>query len=353
MTGLLPVNLSLSLLERGLLPDAVLRIGIRRLLAARLAEEGRGGIEDQTQRQNQLVESLRQGAVAIHTAEANAQHYELPSAFFAAVLGPHLKYSACFFESGHDSLAQAEANMLALTCERAGLKNGERILELGCGWGSLSLWMAAHYPKSHITAVSNSHSQRHYIEARAKQRKLENLEVLTCDVNRLELEPLSFDRAVSVEMFEHVRNYQILMHRIAAWLKPQGTLFVHIFAHRRFAYPFEVRDASDWMARYFFTGGLMPSQDLLLHFQDDLTVENQWQLDGRHYQRTSECWLANMDAHRSEIEPVLIGAYGASQSTRWRNYWRVFFLACAELFGYREGEEWLVAHYLFSKSRKT
>ena len=327
------------IVESGLVPEPVLRAAIRGICALRLREE-RGRDE------GALLAELRAGEVAVATDAANAQHYEVPAGFFARVLGPHMKYSSCYWPEGTHTLAEAEARMLELTAERAGLADGQDVLDLGCGWGSLSLWAAARFPDSRITAVSNSRSQRAFIEATAARRGLGNLTVRTADVRALELPAHSFDRVVSIEMFEHMRNYALLLRRIASWLRPDGALFVHVFAHRRHAYPFEDRGASDWMAREFFTGGLMPSVRLLRHFQDDLAITGEWQLPGIHYARTAEAWLENLVMHRDDLVAVLGNA-------RRYQRWRVFFLACAELFGYAGGTEWLVAHYRFRPPSRT
>ncbi|MDA3914665.1 cyclopropane-fatty-acyl-phospholipid synthase family protein [Oleiagrimonas sp.] len=336
----------IGLAERGLVPDSLLRLGIRRLCAQRLREERDGHVEQHWERFNALLEELRQSPLAIHTDAANEQHYELPPKFFELCLGKRLKYSSCYFPRGDESLEAGEDAMLRLYGERAELMDGQDILELGCGWGSLTLWMAERYPNARITAVSNSRLQRTHIEHRCRERGLDNVTVVTADVNRLSLEPARYDRVVSIEMFEHMRNYGTLLHNIGSWLKPGGKLFVHIFCHRELMYPFETEGEDNWMGRHFFTGGLMPAADTLLHFQQDLTLEHQWRLSGRHYERTSNLWLANQDARRNEVLAVLGEAYGADAEL-WHQRWRMFWMACAELFGYDHGQEWLVGHYRF------
>ncbi len=338
----------LGLAERGLVPDALLRAGIRRLCAQRLAACNEGGVSGWQQRNQQLLQVLRNGPLAIHTEAANLQHYELPTGFFEHCLGPRLKYSACYFPQPDSTLAQAELAMLELYAQRAQLADGQDVLELGCGWGSLTLWMAERFPGSRITAVSNSHTQRAHILKQCEQRGLCNVRVITRDVNTLELAQCSYDRCVSVEMFEHVRNHETLLARIAGWLRPAGRLFVHIFAHRHAAYPFEADGEDNWMGRHFFTGGLMPAVDTLRWFQRDLLLDGLWLVDGTHYQRTAEAWLTRQDQHRAAILPLLGVTYGSERLAQlWFQRWRMFFMSCAELFGYAGGQEWLVAHYGF------
>jgi cyclopropane-fatty-acyl-phospholipid synthase len=337
------------LLEKDLLPDWVLRRGIRRLLAQRIRDESQAGPASPGGRLDAYVADLDQRPIAEDTAAANTQHYEVPTAFYQYCLGPRLKYSGCFYHTGRESLAEAEVAMLELTAERARLADGQQILELGCGWGSLSLFLAEKFPGAQITGVSNSRTQKEYIDGEARRRGFANLTIVTCDMNVFEAPAAAFDRVVSVEMFEHMKNYRKLLAKVAAWLRPGGFLFVHIFTHREYPYHFVPRDRSDWMARYFFTGGQMPSHDLLACFQDDLTLVADWRVNGAHYQRTAEHWLNNMDAHEAEILPLFAATYGARAARKWWVYWRVFYLSCAELWGYRGGEEWLVSHYLFQK----
>jgi len=339
----------IELCERGLIPDPLTRYGIRRLCAQRLRDEGAFDLDQADRRFRTLLGELRASPIAIETAAANEQHYEVPTRFFQLCLGNRLKYSSCYYPRGDETLDQAEEAMLALYGERAELRDGQEILELGCGWGSLTLWMAGMYPNSRITAVSNSHSQREHIESVCRQHGWSNVRVITCDVNRLGLDADRFDRVVSVEMFEHMRNYDQLLGNISRWLKPDGKLFVHIFCHRSLMYPFETQGDDNWMGRYFFTGGLMPSADTLLHFQQTLAIEQRWLLPGSHYQKTANHWLANQDANQDEVLRVLAAAYGQDEARRWHQRWRIFWMACAELFGYDGGNEWLVAHYRFGK----
>jgi len=336
-----------GLLEKDLLPDFIVRYGIRRLLAERLKDEDKGNPEAQQQHFMKLIEELKASPIAVNTEDANAQHYEIPADFFQLVMGKNLKYSSGYWKEGVSSIDVSEKDMLEITCERAELKDGQNILELGCGWGSLSLFMAAKFPDSKVTSVSNSRSQKAFIDGEAQKRNINNLTIITADMNVFQIAE-KYDRVVSVEMFEHMRNYELLMNKVASFLKPEGKLFVHIFTHKDYAYKFEVVDESDWMSKFFFTGGIMPSDHLLLYFQNELKIQQHWQVSGVHYEKTSNAWLQNMDLHKQEIMKIMERVYG-NEAQKWWSYWRIFFMACAELWGYKGGNEWIVSHYLFQK----
>ncbi len=333
-------------LDRGLIPDVIMRAAIRRQLQERISTEEAGTLESRHERLRTFLNELRAMPIAVQTDAANAQHYEVPAEFFQLCLGPRLKYSGCLWNPGTRTLGEAEEAMLQLTCERAQLSDGQDILELGCGWGSLTLWMLEKYPLARITAVSNSRSQKEFILAQAKARGLRAPEIITADMNHFSLDR-KFDRVVSVEMFEHMKNYELLLERVASMMKDNALLFVHIFTHTRIAYHFE--SAAGWMSTYFFTGGTMPSDHLLHYFQKDVRLVDHWRVDGSHYQRTAEAWLSNIDEHRTQAIESLRKVYGG-QSVAWFHRWRVFFMACAELWGFCGGKEWIVSHYLFRKT---
>ncbi|KAF2490271.1 S-adenosyl-L-methionine-dependent methyltransferase [Lophium mytilinum] len=339
-----------TLLDNGYLPHPIIRRGIRSQLRGRIADISTTNLSKAYATKMKYVQALRQRPIAIETATANTQHYEVGTGVLKGCLGPQMKYSCCWYQDeelkkGNVSLAEAEDAMLDLYVKRAGLGEGMRILDLGCGWGSGALYIAEKFPTSQITAFSNSRTQKQYIDSVAASKGLTNLTVTTGDVVDYEFTPSSFDRVISIELFEHMKNYEALMAKVARWLVPGGKLFVHIFAHKTTPYDFE----QGWMTENFFTGGTMPSADLLLYFQRDLRVKEQWWVNGRHYARTCEDWLANMLKNKKAVWPCLEETYGKEGTLRWWNRWQVFYLACAELFAYEGGDTWGVAHYLFEK----
>lgn len=333
------INFLLKLTDLGLMPDFIIRIGIRQLLKERLEV-----IRDYNQQD--FINELNNSLLAHETEAANEQHYEVPTEYFKLALGNKLKYSSCFY-NGSESLNEAEINMLELYKERAELSDGQSILELGCGWGSACLYFAQKFPNSKITGISNSNGQREYINSQIKALGLTNLTIITADINNFKTEE-KFDRIISIEMFEHLRNYKKLFAQISSWLKDSGKLFVHIFCHKNKSYLFEAKDDSDWMAKYFFTGGMMPAKDLFYAFNENLEIINQWDVNGTHYSKTSEHWYENHLANKEKILPILKTTY-KSEAGIWFNRWKIFYLACAELFGYDKGNEWFVSHYLFKK----
>lgn len=335
--------------EAGMVPDRVIRHGIRRLLERKRQEIRADDVEHAAELTNHFVEMMNLSPIALVPELANEQHYEVPAAFFEQVLGPHRKYSCSYWGGDVANLGEAEAAALERTVARAGIADGMSILDLGCGWGSLSLWIAEHFPNASVISVSNSRSQRDYIVSKAKVRALGNVDVRVCDMN--DFDPgQSFDRIVSVEMFEHMRNYGELFRRIGTWLNDDGRFFMHIFTHRSTPYEFIDRGPSDWMSRHFFSGGIMPSADLPLRFANDLAIEARWHWAGTHYAKTANAWLALMDQRRANVMPHLQATYGGENAERWWMRWRMFFMACAELFDYDGGQEWFVSHYRFAKA---
>ena len=342
------ITLLILLAEKGLLPDAIIRLGIRRLCRQRLVDASNINETLMEQEHAAWIDVLKESPIALVPEKANEQHYEVPPRLFELVLGDRLKYSSGLWPEGVSSLDESEVAMLKLTTDRAGLVDGQDVLELGCGWGSLTLYMAECFPKSKITAVSNSNDQRQFIEARCEERNLKNVEIITADMNDFESAKL-FDRVISIEMFEHMRNYEKLLGRVNVWLKNKGKLFVHIFSHQKIAYPFEDNDDADWMAREFFSGGQMPSHRLLMSFPGQMKIEKDWRVSGTHYEKTSLAWLQKMDKNKAEVLELFKKTYGESDANSWFQRWRIFFMSCEVLFGFNRGSEWGVSHYLFEK----
>lgn len=341
-------KLMLGALERNLLPDAIIRKLTRLLLASRLRSSYKSSSQLQLSHLIHFVHSLKEMPIAIQTDTAKSQHYELPTSFFKLVLGKHLKYSCCYFSDKQTNLDDAEKVMLDLYCERSGIEDGHTVLDVGCGWGSLSLYIAQKYSNCKVTGICNSTTQKAHIEDRCRELQFKNVEIIVADISTFDMEG-SYDRILSIEMFEHMKNYRDLLKKISNWMKPDGLLFVHYFCHKTFAYHFEDVNDDDWITRYFFTGGTMPAANLLLYFQDDVSIVNHWLVNGKHYAQTSEEWLKRMDRNIAYIRPIMEMTYGKDSSVKWIVYWRTFFIAVAELFGYNNGEEWMVAHFLFKK----
>tara|TARA_S200000501_G_scaffold373157_1_gene419642 strand:+ start:4557 stop:5588 length:1032 start_codon:yes stop_codon:yes gene_type:complete len=337
----------IELAEKGIIPDFFIRQGIVRNCENRLNNENVSNTEKVSSRKQSWIQQMKESPVALVPEKANEQHYEVPPSFFEKVLGKHLKYSSGYWPDGVNSLDDSEESMLELSFKRAQLKDGDSILELGCGWGSLTCYMASKLPNSKITAVSNSKDQKEHILNRCKNQGLGNIEVITADMNDFETEN-NYDRVVSIEMFEHMRNYKKLLSKICSWLNDGGKLFIHIFTHQSVVYPFENQGEADWMAREFFSGGMMPSHDLLLYFQDDLIIEDVWRLSGTHYEKTSLAWVNKMDANKDSVMKIFSETYG-DDAKLWFQRWRIFFMSCEKLFGYNNGSEWGVSHYRFSK----
>ncbi|MGC6549071.1 MAG: SAM-dependent methyltransferase [Rubripirellula sp.] len=336
----------IQMAERRWLPDPVIRMGMRRLLKERLEQEHHLTGGDHAAAVDAFAERQRRSVETIETHLANEQHYEVPADFFLKVLGSRLKYSCGWWENGEATLDSSEVSMLRTATERAEISDGMSILDLGCGWGSMTLWLAENYPNCRITALSNSKGQREHIESVCRERGYQNVQVITADVGEFDTDR-RFDRVVSVEMLEHVRNHESLFARIANWLNPQGLFFVHVFCHRQLAYTFEQEGEKNWMGRHFFSGGIMPSEDLFARYQQSLKITDQWWINGNHYAKTSEAWLKKLDACQAEAESILGKANPSESAKVLVQRWRMFFMACAELFRFDGGEQWGVAHYRF------
>ena len=343
-------NLALSMVEKGFISDLLVRTGIRALLRKRLIDINSSECELADKNQMKMISVMNASPIAMNTSSANEQHYEVPPEFYELVLGERFKYSCCFWDEDTDDLNRAEINALKITCKRAMLNDGQSILDMGCGWGSLSLWIAENYPNTSVLSVSNSKTQKIFIENIAKSKHLTNIQVITEDMKEFNTDK-KFDRIVSLEMFEHMKNYKKLFSRVSSWLKNDGLFFMHIFCHKTVPYEFIDNGPNDWMSRHFFTGGIMPSDDLPLFFQDDLSIMKRWRWNGNHYARTCNAWLKRMDSEEPAIAEVLEKVYGDNKE-QWRQRWRIFFMSCAELFAFNGGNEWYVSHYLFKKNNK-
>ena len=330
----------LSLAESGFIPDALIKIAARYISNRRLNEQS----DDENK--DKIISVLSRGVVAEKTHNANEQHYEVPPEFFNYVLGTNLKYSCSLFDDA-DSLDDAEESMLKLYIDRADIKDGHEVLDLGCGWGSFSLYVAERYPDINITSVSNSSDQIAYIKNEAHEKGLSNIKAFRMDVNNLELNK-KFDRIVSIEMFEHLRNYKLILNYLNHALKPDGKLFIHIFCHKKLTYLYEMKNNFDWMTKYFFQGGIMPSKDIFQYFEDELEIINQWDINGNHYSKTCKAWLNNHYKNKKKILDIFEKHY--DEPKIWFNRWRIFFLSCEAFFALNNGREYFVAHYLFKKT---
>ena len=329
----------LLLAESGFIPDALIKIAARYISNKRISKSSIDYDKPE------IISALSKGVVAEKTSDANKQHYEVPPEYFYHVLGTNLKYSCSLFDNVN-LLDEAETSMLELYIERANIKDGHKILDLGCGWGSFSLYIAKKYPNTNITSVSNSSDQITYIKNEAQKRGLPNIKAYRMDVNSLELNT-QFDRIISIEMFEHLRNYKLILSSLNNLLKPDGRLFIHIFCHKKLTYFYEMKNNFDWMTKYFFQGGIMPSKDIFEYFDDELEIINQWDINGNHYSKTCKAWLNNHYINRKKILDVFQKHYDKPKI--WFNRWRIFFLSCEAFFALNNGKEYFVSHYLLKK----